>query len=315
MELSKAGQISLEELSRIYFHAFFFADGSENRSGSLHASSGIRASRIIHLKPVEKRLLKKHRKASSCSVPGIEYLELEVQQSGKLTRLMDSIIKSSRSKEIAILFDYSEMPKAWYAGLFEYLMKNDLPCTRLTICFSYVPAAYRRSVGFSFLKSARPLLSGSTINDRNDQKALVIGLGFAPEKALYLVRKIKPRSVFLLYADPALDPEYTRQILQMNQKLIQMAGPSRLITYPLDDAEKTEEIVSSLAFDLRLSHKVLLAPLGPKIFTLICLMLYAKFPDIEIWSAGSAKDHVQHDFPLQNPLVIKSVFVREDDHD
>lgn len=315
MELSKAGQISLEELSRMHFHAFFFADGSENRSGSLHALSCIRASRMILLTPVENRLLKKHRKASSFSAPGFEHLELEMHQSGRLTGLMDSIIKASRNKEIAILFDYSEMPKAWYAGLFEYLMKNDLPCTRLTICFSYVPAAYQRSVGFSFHTSARPLVSGSHINDRNDQKALVLGLGFAPEKALYLVRKIKPRSVFLLYADPTLDPEYTRQILKLNQKLIQTAGPSRLIPYPLDDAEKTEEIVSALAFDLRLSHKVLLAPLGPKIFTLICLMLYAKFPDIEIWSTGSAKDHVHHDFPLHKPLVIKSVFVREDDHD
>ncbi len=315
MELAKAGQVSIEECSKMQFHAFLFADESEPRSYFLRISSLIKASRIVLLTPVENRLLKKHRRVSSFSVPGLEHIELEIQQSGKFTGFFDSLLKTCRSKEITILFDYSGIPANWYAGLFEYLLKNDLPCSRLTICFSYFPAAYKAPAGFSFLKSVRPLVPGSKVKNGNIQKALIIDLGFYPEKAVYLIRKLKPSSVFLLYVDPSLNPEYTRKILQLNQKLIHIAGPSRLIPYPLNDAEKTEEIISSLAFDLRLSHRVFLAAFGPKIFTLICLLLYTKFPDLEIWSISPAEDHAQHEFPLPQPLVIKSVFTREDDSD
>ncbi len=315
MELAKAGQVSLEELSKIQFYAFFFADGSYPRSSFLLTSASIKASRTILLKQVENRILKKHWKISPFSVSGLEQLELKVQQGGKLMEYFDSILKTCRSKEIAILFDYSEMPETWYAGLFEYLLKHDLPCSRLTICFSYVPVTYRAPAGGSFFKSARPLIHGSKVNNGNIQKALIMDLGFSPQKALYLIRKIKPHSVFLLYPDPALNLEYTGKILQLNQSLILKAEPSHLVPYPIQDTEKAEEIISSLAFDLRLSYRVLLAPLGPKIFTLLCLMVYARFPDIEIWSTGSAEDLAQHEFPLHDPLVIKSVFTREDDSD
>ena len=78
------------------------------------------------------------------------------------------------------------------------------------------------------------------------------------------------------------------------------------------DMDKTVELLTKLVLDLRLNFQVILASFGPKLFTLACLLLFARFPDIEILSAGSEHHSQSDDGPINTPVVYKAIFLSDE---
>lgn len=58
---------------------------------------------------------------------------------------------------------------------------------------------------------------------------------------------------------------------------------------------------------------IILAPLCPKPFTLTCLLLAARYPDIEVWRVSAGESGNLYDRnPLENHIACKAIFYKEE---
>jgi hypothetical protein len=116
--------------------------------------------------------------------------------------------------------------------------------------------------------------------------ALILGLGYEARPALKLASRLKPDQLFLFYADPPFHPQFLENVMDLNKRLIRQVHEEHLFPYPVHDLEKTDHILTSLILKLRLTHHIIIVPLGPKVFALNSLLIQSRFPDIEVWDAG-----------------------------
>jgi hypothetical protein len=78
--------------------------------------------------------------------------------------------------------------------------------------------------------------------------------------------------------------------------------------------EKSDRLLTDLCLDLRLNYRIILAALGPKPFALICMLVGARYPDIEVWRVGAGKlESVYDRIPVGEPLVYSVEFGNHED--
>ncbi|MNX90503.1 hypothetical protein D3C86_1225570 [compost metagenome] len=94
---------------------------------------------------------------------------------------------------------------------------------------------------------------------------------------------------YALYSKPSFDVRFSDAVEENNKKLIEDLGEN-VITFPFNDLLSIERILTSLYFSLRDEYNVIIAPLGPKPFTLIAMLLSIKFDDIDVWRVSSGSD-------------------------
>ena len=100
-----------------------------------------------------------------------------------------------------------------------------------------------------------------------------------------------------------------------NFKLIDSLHKRNVFTYPFDDMEKTHSILTDLCLELRLNYRIILAPLGPKPFALVSLLVGTRYPDVEIWRVGAGKlESVYDRIPQGEPLVYLVEFGKDEDY-
>lgn len=101
----------------------------------------------------------------------------------------------------------------------------------------------------------------------------------------------------------------------LNFRLIDKLHRNRVFSYAIRDLKKIDSLLTNLCLNLRLNYKIILAPLGPKPFALCCLILSARYPDIEVWrvSAGSSES-VYNREPFGEPLIYRVDFGLEEDY-
>ena len=87
---------------------------------------------------------------------------------------------------------------------------------------------------------------------------------------------------------------------------LRKVGRGYVIPHPLDDLEMTMNLLASLCGRLSTGSRVILAPLGVKPFSLLCLLLATRFPFLDVWrvSVGPHGDPI--DRPPLGPLLLYS---------
>ena len=69
-----------------------------------------------------------------------------------------------------------------------------------------------------------------------------------------------------------------------------------------------ERQLTSLYYLLKDDYSIIIAPLGPKPFTFISMLLSVKFPDIDIWRVGSGSDINKY---KREPIDEKTFVINE----
>jgi hypothetical protein len=210
---------------------------------------------------------------------------------------------------LRILVDYSCMTKPWYASLIHYLSRTSLPYRHINILFAYTRSAYVEPKKPKPLRLAEPLGYGSRGLLTGRPVALVIGLGYEKDRAEILRKAVDPAETYCLYADPSTDKRFVEKVYINNFKLIDSLHRSHVLSYPLENLTETNSILRDLCLELRLNYRIILAPLGPKPFALLCLLAGTTYPDIEIWRVGAGPlESVYDRIPDGEPLVYSVDF-------
>ncbi len=316
MELIFAHQIGFGQIQGEEFDFFLAASGYEVRSTYLSDNVNIKAKQKIALgfdemknSPVRIKNDKVFRER------GFESFELSAKDRQKLTDLLDRLFKGRKDEKLRFLIDYSCMSKIWYAAIIRYFIENESIISNLELYFSYTPAI------FSEPKDIKPgrKISGPVGLLRPNQAtvkpcALVLGLGYEKYVGESLFNNLNYDTLCVFYSNPSFDNRYVSKVVENNKKLLDTVLPEKVFSYPIEDLEKTDSVLTSLCLELRLAYHVALIPSGPKPFTLSCLLLAARYPDIEVWDVRTYKETVLYDrLPVGEPLVCKTLFSNNDE--
>jgi hypothetical protein len=312
MEIAHACQVQVEDLVNQNFDLIILSNKHNNRSRFLLNNYAIKSQRTLVLIDSDDNKEIRELDSKLPHVNAFDSLEINFNEAEKIVEYLEMIRIKSKQNEYFILIDYSCLVKQWYAAIVNYLYLKEINCERVNVYFAYIPVIYSEPRKLIFKHDLHVILKDPIyINSNITKKALVLGLGYDVEKSEFLIQQVNPSIIYYFFTQPAFDNRYSSKVLELNDKLIHHY-PGTLVPYPMPDMDKTVELLTKLVLDLRLNYQVVLASFGPKLLTLACVLLFARFPDIEILSAGSERHSQSDDNPLNMPVIYKAVFLTDE---
>lgn len=315
MEFLSAQQISPDTLNNIDYDIFILAAGYEKRSVFLPTRYKIKAKVKIALAFNEKSK-ELHRKDNDSYLKkeGFNMILLSGEQNLDLEPYFSELYRNNGNQHIYILVDYSSMTKIWYSGIINFIISSTKSVDYVTIHFSYTPALYNEP------KKNSPVIVNKLVSfpckktsESGKPKALIIGLGLDKNRAEYIRKTIDPDLTVLFYADPSNDLKYVEKVLKYNQNLLEEIDVRNLFSFPLHDLERTDEILTNLCLNLRVKYNLFIAPVGPKVLSLLALLLASRYPDINVMRISSGTNSSVFDrIPCSEPLIYSVEFVSDE---
>jgi hypothetical protein len=278
MKLQYGRQIQFSEVKNKTIQLFLFAFNHEKRIlcayNKIQDSNTVIKSIGFSYKPLTKK-----RKGT------IELIHLKSHV--EIYDILDLEFAKYGNEEINIVVDYSCMTKSWYYSIILYLTKRRLAISKVIALFFYTPSRYSVPQKPKHNTEIAPL-PGKYVVPTNKPKALIVCLGYEQNKAEGIIDHLDPKICYVFYTEPALDPKFVSTVKANNKNILDHY--TNIITYPFDDLLYLERQLTSLYYLLREDYSIIIAPLGPKPFTFISMLLSVKFRDIDIWRVGSGSD-------------------------
>jgi hypothetical protein len=306
MELDNNIQISSEYLQKQHFDAFIAASGFESRGSYLLGkinTSEIPNKVVLAYTELTSTLFRQYNDDRFKEL-GFTFYPVPPKDITSLKPLLDQICAKNKKETLDILIDYSCMTKIWYNGILAYFSDLEESYTKVNLWFCYSPSEYVKgssNVSNKFFDNEVPSSTG------NKPIGLLLGLGYESGRSEELARKLKAQVTFAFYADPAYDERYVKEVLENNQALFKMISRDKIIKYPIFDLNSINDTLTQLCIKLRLTHQLVLAPIGPKPFTLMCFVLATRYPDIKIWKVATAGNIAATDRKPHGELLLSKV--------
>ncbi len=247
------------------------------------------------------------RKANDRLLKSLDYRSTSLKESAlnAASSLFIEDIGQLQSKPLRVLIDISSMTRAWYGGIVRALIRLQHSNTIVTR-FVYVPAEYSDPPpSYPPNEVLAPVAGFTSLSLPDKPTALIIGLGYDPDRALGLNDHLDPEMTLLFHADPGSDPRYAQKVVEVNKDLIEIVRPDRLFSYPLHDSVAIYKLLESASRGLLRDWRLVLCSLGPKPFGLMCFLLAAYYEQISIWrvSAGAREAPIDRK-PKANPILL-----------
>jgi hypothetical protein len=223
---------------------------------------------------------------------------------------------ATQSATIRVWLDYTSMTRVWYAGALDFLRRVSAPAIeRLELFLTYSPSQFAEPHAPTPNAHMGPIQGFSHLGLPNRRTALVVGLGYEAQRSLGLVEYLEPNLTYALLADPSVTPEFLRAATRNNRALLKRLPVDQVIRYDIADLQTTVSQLTSLTIGLNKDYRVILAPLGPKPFTLACLLVASRFPLMDVWRVSSGAGGHAYDRPPDGRVFMcKATFVPDRTH-
>jgi hypothetical protein len=208
--------------------------------------------------------------------------------------LLNDIVSKFKNRSLNLLIDYSCMTRVWYAAILQYFWHKQLELESVNISFSYTPSTFLPPPDEFILNHfVEPLDGFCNISIPDKPTALIIGLGYIPTRAFGLTEYFDAVP-FLFFNDTSFNNKFSDAVEHINKELLDAVKRENVFKYPIRDMLYTESVLINLCKDLKDRFRIILAPCGPKPFTLISLITSLRLSEIDVWriSAGT------HDIPI-----------------
>ncbi|SEH29921.1 MULTISPECIES: hypothetical protein [Chryseobacterium] len=226
-----------------------------------------------------------------------------IKDCNQIYYLLDNIFTNHNKENFTLLVDYSCMTKSWYYSIILYLSKKNLKQKNIRVLFSYTPSKYSEPLTPKPNSDIAPL-PGKYVIPTDKPKALIVCLGYEQNKAEGIIEHLDPKFCHIFYTKPSLDSMFSKKI-EENNKTIISERKNQITTYAFGDLLNLERSLNGLYQTLKKDYSIIIAPLGPKPFALVSMIMAAKYPEIDIWRVGSGYDINEYDRePLDNNFYI-----------
>lgn len=214
------------------------------------------------------------------------------------------------SPSLRILIDISSMPRAVLASLVEAVAT---PRPSRDVTFVYAPGDFEQSekaAGRAEVLSAEPIspFFAGELRPTSIPVGLVIGLGLEQYRALGVIELLEPAHtwIFTTYSG---DERYREAAEAVHRRLLETFDPGAVFEYDLRSIADTYASLESLTFSTGLRYRLIMAPSGPKVFTLACLLVGSSRDPARpaIWRVGNASPSEPFDVDEVGDLVAARV--------
>lgn len=186
-----------------------------------------------------------------------------------------------------ICIDVSSLNRGAMASLLAELLDSDFfKNAEITVVYSVAVFAPPPHEELDFLDFAPLDNFGGWTSNPERPTALVLGLGYETDHAVGALEYLDPSVTFAFFPIGS-DEKFEMQVGKANSSFFELISPDRIIRYRVLSPYQTFWEMRSLILSLRGVARTVLVPMGPKIFSSLCLVCQRMFGDeISIWRAS-----------------------------
>jgi hypothetical protein len=203
-----------------------------------------------------------------------------------------------------IFVDVSSMDRSLIARLLASLFSVVKPPFMLRIC--YAPAKFLEPeyvfVPVRECAPAIPELAGE-LGAHQSSVSLLLGLGFEFGVSLGLLQQLEPDQA-VIFVPEGVDPRYDRAVRKANFDLDFGLDNARVFPYLVDQPLSTFESLFTLTSNASITHRVVLAPNGPKMFAALATVIgLYRMPNVTVLRASLASRTPEHHVEADGSIV------------
>ncbi len=116
----------------------------------------------------------------------------------------------------------------------------------------------------------------------------MIGLGYEPHRALGIIEYLEPSAAWAFI--PQSTADYEREVQAANESVLTLIPLDKQLRYSIDDPAGTVYALDSFVFAAGERRRIVLVPMGPKVFTLAALLvgLQSGYKRPAVWRVGES---------------------------
>lgn len=308
MELSSIKHIDPTQIADFKADLFITALGYESRSTFVSRKlEGISCRKIA----LENRGMVKEfsyqDNSSYFEEQGFEIIRIE----SELPRV-DDIFQAFIGNNINVAIDCTNMPPRWYYEFFRWFDDKQAVEGRVRMRITYTMANYVRQPGKRKVKEITDFIVDDLRPVNGKKTALILGLGQEKNVSESIYRMIDPELLYLFYADPPVEKRFVEKVFINNHKLINDAPIRNLIAYPIRNGQAIYQSLINTLLPLRDEYSIVLIPQGPKIFSVVSMLVHMGYPDVRISYPHIKKPPAADRQPKDEPVVLDILFEGEE---
>ena len=296
--------ISRRALLSDTFDVFVFTAGYETRSLHLLPTIGPKASiRICYIFDNQDPASRRNREAAAQS------MECSFVHKGeRLASIARDALCEVTDRPVRVAVDISSMSRGVMASVFAQLFDDEaFAAAEIAVFYSvakFSPPAIEPPDLVDF--GPIPEFSGWTTAPEKPV-VMILGLGYEPDQAIGAVEYLDPSATFAFDSE-GIDERFRTEVDNANEPLLEMLKDERRILYPVMDPFATYWQLRSLIMSLTSSARMVLAPMGPKIFVSLCLACQREFgEEISVWRSSSHSPTEVKDVEAAGPVFGYSI--------
>jgi hypothetical protein len=290
MQLLKTWEAYHEDLSQTFFDVMIAASGYESRASYFYTKDFVKGDKkvVFSFAEYNENIVKQTNDMLFDSM-SFERITCSGNESKPINEYLNKHL-NPKGGRLKIIVDYTSMTRVWYASIISFLRSSMQENAAFDVYFVYSNSLYVPPQSqMNYNKYVNPIEGFYSVSVPAKPSAVVIGLGYVESRAFGLSEffDVKP---YLFIADASSSDEYYNDVVSKNYVLLKSTPEENVFLYPLNGMKYTETLLYRLCKDLESDYRIILAPCGPKPFTLLCLTTSLRFSEIDVWriSAGQA---------------------------
>ena len=222
-------------------------------------------------------------------------------------------LRVAKKERGAIAFDISSMTRSWHGAIVRTLIVDSSE-TEVDTYFVYVPRKFEKPPKENPPNQiVGPVEGFGALSPPDLPIALLLSLGHERDRALGFMEILDPgRTVLMIPRTLKKDPFYT-SVLKNNSEVLRRASERWVFEYRLWQPAATFRMLESICGGLDLSHRIVMAPMGPKLFGLLCFLMAAKYREMSVWRMSSGMHAKPCDVSpdADRPVILKVTWAPE----
>lgn len=181
--------------------------------------------------------------------------------------------------------------------------------TRMIVDFVYAfPRFELPSERSSVMVHAGPVSPAfaGTVGDPESPLVAMLGVGFEQERALGAIEYVDPSRIWLLWPYGG-DGRYQEVLETANENLVAAWDPLGRSVYNLHQPYEEFIRLESLVFGLGQDYRIVFLPFGPKLLTLLCLLVAGVHRDSAVWRLSPGETELPLDVAADGEIAMLRV--------
>ena len=269
------------------------ASGFESRCRTLYeAHPDIDAEHRVCLGFSDRKVLARTANDAFFAERGFSLIDMSLDEACATANCLADLTGKLQKDDITLLVDYSCFTKTVYAAILRFFLYSEKPWPRVRLVFSYSIPLYHACAPATHNEFAGPIDGFSGLDDgvpADRPTALVLGLGAEADRSLGLAEYIDPAVTLAFLSDASVDPRFAQDVKHANSVLLASVPPSSVFEYSVVDFHASIQKLQSVCYGLTHRYRVILAPLGPKPFSLACMLLSLTGVPCDVWRVSGGK--------------------------